>query len=63
LGNDGTYTVYELSHPLSGNPGQDFTLSVDNPTVGFFLTLNNGNGAQGNTQFPGFRQYLEIDFQ
>jgi hypothetical protein len=28
--------------------------------VGFFLTLRVGEGAQGNTQFPGFRQYAGI---
>jgi hypothetical protein len=59
IGNDGTYTVYELSHPLQGTPGEDFVLS-SGESVGVFLTLRIGNGAQGNTQFPGFRDYEEI---
>ena len=31
--------------------------------VGVFLTLQVGSGAQGNTQWPQFRQYLEIEIQ
>jgi hypothetical protein len=37
--NDGTFSVYEISHPLnSGDVGHDFALSVGS-TVGFFLFL------------------------
>jgi len=43
---DGT-TTYELSAPMPTS-GTDF---------GFFFTLSNGNGAKGNTQYPGFRDY------
>jgi len=25
--------------------------------VPFFITLSNGNGAKGNSQYPGFRDY------
>lgn len=59
IGNDGIRTVYELSHPLSSGDLRDFTLAAGDAT-GFFLTLSIGNGAQGNTQFPGFRQYQTV---
>lgn len=60
FGNDGTYTVYELSHPLNGGDAlHDLSLSQGDP-LGFFLTLQLGNGAQGNTQWPGFRQFKVI---
>jgi adhesin/invasin len=55
---DGTWIVYELSHPLAGG-AQDFSKSVGDQ-IGLFLTLSIGNGAQGNTQSPGFRQYVPI---
>ena len=58
--NDGTYTTYELSHPLNtGDAGHDYSL-VAGAKVGLFLTLQTGSGATGNTQWPGFRKYLEI---
>jgi hypothetical protein len=59
IGNDGTWTVYELAHPLDGADPADFSLAAGDP-VGFFLTLRIGGGAQGNTQFPGFRKYAVI---
>jgi hypothetical protein len=59
LGNDGTYTAYELSHPSSSGDARDFDLGSGD-AAGFFLTLSIGSGAQGNTQFPGFRQYHAI---
>lgn len=59
LANDGVWTVYELSHPLDGDGLQDVS-RTEGQSFGIFLSLTNGNGAQGNTQFPGFRQYLEI---
>ena len=57
--NDVTWTTYELSHPLSGGGAQDFA-RARGQQLGFFLSLLNGNGAQGNTQVPGFRQYQQI---
>jgi hypothetical protein len=61
--NDGTFSVYEISHPLnSGDVGHDFALSVGS-TVGFFLFLRiiraPGVFPQdfGDTDFPGFRDY------
>jgi hypothetical protein len=60
--NDGTYTTYEIAHPLNSGDVHDFALSAGNK-VGLFLTLQTGNGAQGNTQWPGFRQYREITIQ
>ena len=59
MDNDGDWTVYELSHPLQGWPGEDFVRTMGNE-LGFFLTLRSGNGAQGNTQFPGFRDFWTI---
>jgi len=59
LRNDGTWTTYELAHPLTGGGVQDFSRSAGQP-LGFFLTLRVGNGAQGNTQVPGFRTYRSI---
>ncbi len=58
---DGTsLSVYEVSHPLkSGDAAHDFQLDFGD-TVGMFLTLSLGKGAQGNTQVPGFRVYLPI---
>jgi len=57
--NDGTWTTYELSHPLTGGGVQDLSRAAGQQ-LGFFLTLRVGNGAQGNTQVPGFRSYRQI---
>jgi hypothetical protein len=60
-------TVYEISHPL--NTGETLNgLSIDLSAVagntrGFFVTLRLGSGAQGNTQWPGFRVYKQIQIQ
>ena len=59
MDNDGTWTVYELSHPLSGTLGEDFEREAGE-SLGFFLTLRSGKGAQGNTQWPGFRIFESI---
>jgi hypothetical protein len=59
VGNDGIWTTFELSHPLAGTPGEDFSVGV-NDMLGFFLSLQQGNGAQGNTQWPDFRSYEQI---
>ena len=58
--NDGTYTTYEVSHPLNtSDDAHDFSL-VAGGKVGLFLTLQTGSGAAGNTQWPGFRKFQEI---
>jgi hypothetical protein len=57
--NAGTWTTYELSHPLRSRDPKDFAKSAGD-RLGFFLTLQVGNGAQGNTQVPGFRIYQPI---
>lgn len=60
LTNDGVVTTYELSHPLNtADDAHDFSL-LPGGKVGLFLTLQTGSGAAGNTQWPGFRKYLEI---
>jgi hypothetical protein len=64
--NNGTFSVYEMSHPLnSGDLGHDFVLN-GGQTVGFFLSLRMiavvGPGQQdiADTDFPGFRNYGSI---
>jgi hypothetical protein len=58
--NDGYYSVYELSHPLK-TPGSAYDIQADfGQPVKLFLTLSLGKGAQGNTQWPGFRDYWSI---
>lgn len=58
--NEGTYSTYELRVPLASGDGQDIDLT------GFalrgYLTLALGNGAQGNTQEPGFQDYSWVLF-
>ena len=56
------WTVYELSHPLAGDGVQDFNVTSGD-VLKFFLTFQNGNGAKGNTQFPGFREYIGIEIR
>lgn len=64
--NNGTFSIYEMSHPLnSGDIGHDFVLN-GGQTVGFFLSLRMiGPGGQypqdfADTDFPGFRNYGSI---
>lgn len=72
----GGFTTYEISHPLTtadlctnadprkgcgsllGRP-IDLRASAGNAR-GFFLALRLGSGAQGNTQWPGFLQYMKV---
>jgi len=61
VSNDGSFTTYEVSHALASGQSEDIDASDGQP-IGFFFTLFNGNGAKGNTQFPGFRVY-ELFFQ
>jgi Bacterial Ig-like domain (group 2) len=58
FGNNGTNSVYEMSHPLnSGQTGQDFALTAGS-TIGLFLQLIIGGV---NTSYPGpFIQYTPI---
>jgi hypothetical protein len=59
---DGTFAVYEFSHPLdTTNNAHDFSLQFgDRP--GLFLTLHivGVDGKSRVTEFPGFRSYLSI---
>lgn len=56
--NDGTWSVYEIAHPLrSGDAAHDIQLDVGD-VASFFIALRLGNGAQGNTEYPGFRVFL-----
>jgi len=59
----GGYRMYEIKHPLnSGDTAHDFARAAGQQ-LGFFLTLQQGSGAQGNTQWPGFRSYRKITIQ
>lgn len=59
-GSEDGYTTWEVSQLLTGGtPGEDIDVAVGDE-VAFFLTLQNGNGAKGNTQVPGFRSYRWI---
>ena len=56
--NDGTFSVYELSHPLaSGDAAHDFARTVSQQ-LGVLVYLRHGSGAQGKTEFPANRQPL-----
>lgn len=74
----GGVTVYEMSHSLAtgdlctvdGKKGCGAALgeSIDldvaaGRTVGVFLTLRVGSGAQGNTQWPGFLDYFPVEIR
>jgi hypothetical protein len=77
--NQNGMTVYELSHPLNsgetcngGRAGSrgchGYTGLIDlsaasGDTRGFFLSLRMGSGAQGNTVWPGFLQYLAVEIK
>jgi hypothetical protein len=56
------YRMYEIKHPLSSGDVHDIA-RVAGQQLGFFLTLQQGSGAQGNTQWPGFRSYRKITIQ
>ncbi|MGH7569379.1 MAG: Ig-like domain-containing protein [Gemmatimonadales bacterium] len=68
--NDGTFSYYELSHPLTGDgatlgatgPAIDFTRHAGQP-LGWYLTLHLGKGTKGKTVYPGFRTYRAIAVQ
>lgn len=64
--NDGTFSVYEMSHPLNtADDDHDFSLAFGD-IVGMFLSLRmigvDGEFPDdfGDTDFPGFRNYLAI---
>lgn len=70
-GNDGTavfgfdavagVSTYEMVHPLSsGDASHDFQLNLGD-SVGFYLVLQIGKGAQGNTEFGDFESYTVIN--
>lgn len=61
-GASGGFVFYEVSHPLSSGQVQDFDLESGD-TVGLFLRLAVGNGAQGKTIWPAFREYHVIPIQ
>jgi len=58
----GDFIFYEISHPLSSGQLQDFDLESGD-SVGLFLRLAVGNGAQGKTIWPAFRDYHVIPIQ
>lgn len=58
----GDFIFYEISHPLSSGQTEDFDLESGD-SVGLFIRLAVGNGAQGNTIWPDFRDYFVIPIQ
>lgn len=66
--NQGGNTVYELSHPLNTGDTKsgtdplkvDIAAVDDGQTLGMYITLRLGSGAQGNTQWPGFLKYHPV---
>ncbi len=61
--NDNGLWTYEVSIPLSNaDPGHDVSVALGNgDVIGVSNTLQIGNGAQGNTQAPGFKLYYIFD--
>ncbi len=57
VGYDGTWFTYEIQRPYGGTDKYDIENLELGDTVGFYLALQLGNGAQGNTEWPGFRIY------
>ena len=54
-------TTWEIRHPFTGDAAHDLQVDIaQGTTVGVYIVLQLGKGAQGNTEFPGFRQYLPI---
>jgi hypothetical protein len=54
-------TVYEIAHPLTGDAAHDIQVNLaQGTTLGVYVVLQLGSGAQGNTQYPGFRVYKSI---
>jgi hypothetical protein len=55
-------TVYEIAHPLTGDAAHDIQVNLaQGTTLGVYVVLQLGSGAQGNTQYPGFRIYKSIE--
>jgi hypothetical protein len=77
--NQAGMTVYEVAHPLNsgetcngnqagsrgchGYTGPIDLMAAPGDTRGFFLSLRMGSGAQGNTVWPGFLQYLAVEIR
>jgi hypothetical protein len=63
------FAVYEFQQALdSGEQVNEVSVDIAvstgiDDTVGFFLTVRLGKGAQGNTQHPDFREYIEVTIQ
>jgi hypothetical protein len=55
-------TVYEMKRALTlTGPGNPYDVNVTfGSTFGVYLVLQLGKGAQGNTEWPGFRSYKQI---
>lgn len=58
---DGFWT-YEVAIPLSNGSGQDLNVGFGD-AIGVSITLQIGNGAQGNTQVPGFKMYFNHEIK
>jgi len=60
VANNGSFTTFELSHPLNtSDNAHDFSLLAGNK-VGLFVSLQIGSGSNGKTVWPAFRNYQEF---
>jgi hypothetical protein len=50
--NDGTFTLYEFSHPLNSGDAFDFSRSAGQ-TLGLFVSIRMIRATEGSPQFPG----------
>jgi hypothetical protein len=56
-----SWGVFEVVHPLkSDDPEHNTQLELGDAT-GFFVVVQQGNGAKGNTEWPGFRVWQTFD--
>ncbi len=61
----GNSTVYEFARSYASQDPEDFYLpAVGGETwIGFYLVLQMGSGAQGNTEYPDFRVFQPVKIQ
>jgi hypothetical protein len=59
----GTTTVYEFARSFENNDPYDFAVPAigESGYVAFYLVLQRGKGAQGNTEYPDFRVFQPIE--
>jgi hypothetical protein len=54
-------TVFELKRSLNSDGSDPYDFSIElGETLGFYVVVQMGNGAQGNSEYPDFRVYESI---